>query len=139
MSMRALTAEDQDLVFAASDLLLRAYDEKNHRVAAAVRGGSGEVHLGLHLASDRVNICAEPSAIANALISGEATLTTIVAVGMDETGTPQVINPCGVCRELVPHYGEDIRIIVNNDGEVGVVAPSDLLPIPWVRAQSYVS
>ncbi|UJP09764.1 hypothetical protein L2X99_15410 [Microbacterium sp. KUDC0406] len=135
--MESLTTDDEELVRAASELLLRAYDERDHRVAAAVRGGSGDVHLGLHLASDRVNICAEPSAIANAAIAGEDALHTIVAVGMDSAGTPRVINPCGVCRELVPRYGERLRVIVDHGGEIGVVSPADLLPIPWVRAQPY--
>ncbi|WP_194420882.1 cytidine deaminase family protein [Microbacterium abyssi] len=135
--MHALTADDHALVRAASDLLVRAYDDRNHRVAAAVRGASGEVHLGLHLASTRVNICAEPSAIANARMAGENGLDTIVAVGMGADGLPKVINPCGVCRELVPHYGEGLRVIVDDAGEIGVIAPADLLPIPWVRAQSY--
>lgn len=134
-----LTPDDHELVRAASELLLRAYDERDHRVAAAVRGGSGRVHLGLHLSSNRVDICAEPSAIAAARIAGEEQVTTIVAVGMDAAGTPRVINPCGVCRELVPNYGEDIRVIVDDRGEVGVVSPADLLPIPWVRAQPYDS
>ncbi|WP_353112928.1 hypothetical protein [Microbacterium sp.] len=137
--MEPLTPADHELVQAASALLLRAYDARDHRVAAAVRGATGEVHLGLHLASDRVNVCAEPSAVANARIAGETALETIVSVGMDAAGAPRVINPCGVCRELVPHYGEDIRVIVDDAGEIGVVAPSALLPIPWVRAQPYDS
>lgn len=137
--MHPLTADDHVLIRTASDLLVRAYDERNHRVAAAVRGVSGRMHLGLHLASTRVNICAEPSAIANARMAGENGLDTIVAVGMGADGVPKVINPCGICREIVPHYGEGMRVIVDVSGKLNVVAPSDLLPIPWVRAQSYDS
>ncbi|MDQ0643088.1 hypothetical protein [Microbacterium murale] len=137
--MSAVTSDDLDLISAASALLLRSYDERDHRVAAAVRGASGSTYLGLHLGSDRVNVCAEPSAIANARIGGEDAVHTIVAVGMDATGVPRVVNPCGVCRELVRRYGDDIRVIVDHSGELDVVQPADLLPIPWVRAQTYDS
>jgi cytidine deaminase len=56
-------------------------------------------------------------------------------MGVD--GVPRVINPCGVCRELVPHYGDAVRVIVDDSGTVGAVSAAELLPIPWVRAQSY--
>lgn len=135
--MQKLTDADDELRRAASDVLVRAHDDRQHRVAAAVRGTSGAIYTGLSLSTARVNVCAEPSAISNARMAGEDAVDTIVAVGLDPADVPIVINPCGVCRELVPNFGTGIRVIVSDGGNVGVVSTSDLLPIPWVRARSY--
>lgn len=135
--MQELSLADEELCQAASELLSRAHDAERHRVAVAARGRSGAIYLGLSLKSMRVNVCAEPSAIANARMAGEVAVDTIVAVGMGEDDVPQVINPCGVCRELVPAYAPDARVIVNDRGDVRPVPIAELLPIPWVRARSY--
>lgn len=135
--MQMLTSADDELCEAASAVLVRAHDSRQHRVAVAARGTSGAIYTGLSLSTARVNVCAEPTAIANARMAGEDSVDTIVAVGLDPADVPIVINPCGVCRELVPNFGTSIRVIVSDGGEVGVVTSADLLPIPWVRARSY--
>lgn len=135
--MQPLTSGDYDLQEAASALLSRTHSPAQHRVAVAVRGGSGAIYVGLSLKSPRVDVCAEPSAIANARMGGEDVIETFVAVGMDPGDKPLVINPCGVCRELIPHYAPHARMIVNIGTTVGVVSVSELLPLPWVRARSY--
>ncbi|GAB3557629.1 cytidine/deoxycytidylate deaminase family protein [Spelaeicoccus albus] len=137
VTLSALSQADVNLRQLASDLLLRTHDGVKHRVAAAARGESGRSYLGVNLGSNRVNICAEPSALANAAIAGEAAIETIVAVGMGTNDVPQVINPCGVCRELIPNFAPAARIIVNDCGDVRPVLIDDLLPIPWVRARNY--
>ena len=48
-----------------------------------------------------------------------------------------MINPCGVCREVVPKFGRDLRVLVDVGGTVAVASPEELLPMPWVRARSY--
>lgn len=135
--MQELSSADEELCRLASDLLSRTHDGAKHRVAVAARGESGRTYLGLSLRSSRVSICAEPAALANAAIAEENNVDSIVAVGMGPDDAPQVINPCGVCRELVPNYGEHIRVIVNDRGRVHSVSAADLLPIPWVRARNY--
>lgn len=137
ITMHPLTDEDHELRDAASALLSRVHDAAQHRVAAAVRGGSGAIYVGLSLKSPRVDVCAEPSAIANARICGEDSIDTFLAVGMGPDDVPLVINPCGVCRELIPHYAPDARLVVSDGTTVGVVSGVDLLPLPWVRARSY--
>lgn len=135
--MQPLTDADDELCEAASALLFRAHDAAQHRVAAAVRGGSGAIYVGLSLKSPRVDVCAEPSAIANARIGGEDSIETFLAVGMGPDDVPLVINPCGVCRELIPHYAPNARLVLADGTTVGVVSGADLLPMPWVRARSY--
>ena len=137
--MRSLPSDsDARLIDAASELLLRAHDSELHRVAAAARGASGEVYLGLSLRSSRVNVCAESSALANARIAGEEVIETMVSVGLRADGTAVVVNPCGVCRELVPAIAPGIRTLADEGGgRVVSVDAGDLLPMPWVRARTY--
>ncbi|MDZ8275353.1 hypothetical protein R2Q81_05225 [Microbacterium aquimaris] len=132
-----LTMEDQDLVDAAGELLRRAHDAELHRVAVAARGGSGKVYMGLSLRTPRESVCAESSAIANAKMAGETTVETIAAVGLAADDTPVVVNPCGLCREMVPVFSPEIRVIVNDGEALRVASRSDLLPLPWVRARNY--
>lgn len=135
--MQRLSHADEELCKAASDLLSRCHDPDRHRVAVAARGASGRTYLGLSLLSNRVSICAEPAALANAAMAGETGIESIVAVGMGADDVPRVINPCGICRELVPAYAPDAAVIVDDGGEVRSVHIAELLPIPWVRARSY--
>lgn len=137
VTLAGLSDADNELCRVASGLLLRAHNDVKHRVAVAARGESGRTYLGLSLSSNRVNICAEPNALANAAMAGETNVQTIVAVGMGTDDIPRVINPCGVCRELVPNFAPRVRVIVNDRGDVRPVAITDLLPIPWVRARPY--
>lgn len=129
-----LEPADVELYEAARDLLLVAHHPANHRVAAAMRGASGAVYLGLHIGAKRLNICAESSALANARMAQETAVQSAVAVSMDEYGMPQVTNPCGICRELLRSYGPDTQVLVDAEGRVGSIGVEDLLPYPWLRA-----
>ncbi|MFB9821725.1 hypothetical protein ACFFP1_19785, partial [Arthrobacter ramosus] len=123
-----LSQSDVELYTAARQLFLTAHHSENHRVAAAKRGASGAIYLGLHIGSKRINVCAESSALANARIAQEASIQSSVAVSMDEHGEPQVTNPCGVCRELLRNYGAEATVLVDAGGEVGTVGLGELLP-----------
>lgn len=129
-----LDASDVELYEAARRLLLTAHHTENHRVAAAMRGESGAVYLGLHIGAKRINVCAESSALANARMAQEASIHSVVAVSMDGQGQPQVTNPCGLCRELLRSYGTETSVLVDAEGEVGKVRIKELLPFPWMRA-----
>jgi cytidine deaminase len=135
--VQMITAADEKLIAEASALLVRVHDAAITRVAAAALGKSGAVHLGVSLRSPRVSVCAESTAVANAKAAGEEAIETIVAVGLGEDGVPVVINPCGVCRELVPAVAPGVRVLVDDGGDVVAVGSPDLLPMPWKRARSY--
>jgi len=129
-----LDASDVELYEAARGLLLTAHHTENHRVAAAMRGESGAIYLGLHIGAKRLNVCAESSALANARMAQESSIHSVVAVSMDGQGQPQVTNPCGLCRELLRSYGTETSVLVDAEGEVGKVRIKELLPFPWMRA-----
>ncbi|MFP3463692.1 hypothetical protein R5O87_22885 [Arthrobacter globiformis] len=129
-----LSDPDVELYEAARRLLVTAHHSENHRVAAAMRGESGTIYLGLHIGSKRLNVCAESSALANARMAQEPSISSVVAVSMDGEGQPQVTNPCGLCRELLRMYGTEATVLVDAEGEVGKVNITELLPYPWMRA-----
>lgn len=129
---RAPETADIELFEAARDLLRSRHNPEIHQVAAAVRAANGEVFLGLHIGSRRINVCAESTAIANATIGGAGAITTMVAVCQNKLGEIVVTNPCGVCRELMGTYALDADIMIDDRGSVRMVSAADLLPTRWM-------
>lgn len=64
-------------------------------------------------------------------------MEAIVSVGLRDDGTAVILNPCGVCREVVPAIAPGIRTLVDDGGHPVWVTAVDLLPMPWVRARTY--
>lgn len=131
--MRAVPLEPEDIALyeRAVEVLAASFDPVVHQVAAAARTASGEVFPGLHVGSRRVNVCAEASAIANAEMHNAGQVLAMVAVCRDDNGRTVVTNPCGLCRELMGHYGPDAWVLIDRGGEVVKVRSGDLMPSPW--------
>lgn len=128
---RKPNAAEVELFNAARNLLEARHHPQIHQVAAAARTADGQVFLGLHLGSRRINVCAESSAIANAEMAGAGPIVSMVAVCANDDGTIIVTNPCGVCRELLQTYEEDAQVMVDVRGNVEMVSAASLLPLPW--------
>ena len=132
----ALGAADLALVQAATDTLLRHYRPFWHTVAAAIRSRDGRIWTGVHLGATvgRMSVCAEPIAYGRALLEGDGTVESIVAVRHpkpeEEGGTIEIVSPCGACRELLMDHAPDCWVIV--PGPLRVPA-RDLLPLPYRR------
>jgi cytidine deaminase len=107
-----------------------------HTVAAAIRGTDGQIWTGLHLGTTvgRLQICAEPIALGRALLEGDGTIHTAVAVRHPKPEEPDreiaIVSPCGACRELIVDYAPDARIILPGGN---VVIARDLLAYPYRR------
>lgn len=141
METTALTSEDEALIERIGETNERAVDtdffDGAHIVAAGVRTGDGTVHDGVSLPASigRASVCGEPVAVGSAIADGyrHDEIETCVAVAYpmsDHDATEvRVVPPCGVCRELLADYNEDMRVIVPVDGEERVVRAIDLLPI----------
>lgn len=121
-----------DLFQQARALLDQRHHPELHQVAAAVRATDGTVHLGLHIGSRRINVCAESSAIANAEMAGSGPITSMVAVCKNPDGTVVVTNPCGVCRELMGTYAQLADVMVDDRGSVVMVPATELMPHRWM-------
>lgn len=129
---RIPSPEEVDVFRAARDLLERHHHPVIHQVAAAVRTEDGAIHVGLHLGSRRINVCAESSAIANAEMAGGGRITAMAAVCRNDAGDIVVTNPCGVCRELMGEYALDAQVMVDASGAVGMIPATELMPMRWM-------
>ncbi|MGP7815237.1 hypothetical protein [Glutamicibacter soli] len=132
MHIEELNHSDIELFDKVKELLLARHDPVKHVVAAGVRTVSGEIYLGLHLGSRRVNVCAESSAIANAEMAEDHQIATMVALCLSDDGRAIVTNPCGVCRELMGTYCLESKVVIDYNGAVRKVPAPDLMPQRWL-------
>ncbi len=131
-----LSDDDHDLVAAATEVLARHYKPFWHMVAAAIRSRDGRIWTGLHIGATvgRLQICAEPIAFGRALLEGDGTIATAVAVRHpkpDELDRElAVVPPCGACREMILDYSPDALVILPGKLKRPI---RELLPLPYRR------
>jgi cytidine deaminase len=126
---------DAELLTFALDLLGARYVIGRHEVASAFRLADGSVVTGLHVESTagRASICAESAAMSAAAISGHAVLS-IVSVLRRPAGTEHLIEPCGVCAELLAEHASAARVWVDAGDRHDAVSVGALLPFGHVRS-----
>ena len=110
----------------------RAYAPYSHfAVGAAVQAKSGVIYSGCNVenASYGLTICAERTALVQAIAAGEREFS-ILAVVAD---TPQPVAPCGACRQVMAEFGVDIIVLANLAGDVSVYRLEELLPAAFRR------
>ncbi len=99
-------------------------------VGACVLTESGKTFIGTNVenSSFGATICAERSAIVNAIVNGERKLTAVAIYG------PKMKRcaPCGICRQVINDFKSDkgVDIILEGDnGEIEVHTIDELLPL----------
>ena len=103
-------AEFDDLVVAAIAARERAYAPySKFAVGAAIRTPSGAIYTGCNVenASYPEGWCAETSAIAAMVASGECMISDVVVCA--ESDTP--ITPCGGCRQRLAEFGRPDTVV----------------------------
>ncbi len=137
---RPIEACDHALIAAAREVLQRHYRPFWHTVAAALLGRDGRIWTGVHLGATvgRLSVCAEPIAIGRAILEGDGTIATVVAVRHPKPEESDrdmaVVSPCGACRDLLMDYEPDALVIVPGvDGALVKVPARMLLPLPYRR------
>ena len=139
---RSLQEADHALIAAAHAVLGRHYRPFWHTVAAAVRSRDGRIWTGIHLGANvgRLSVCAEPIALGRALLEGDGTVETLVAVRHpkpDETNHElTVVSPCGACRELLLDHWPDALIILNEPSGLVKLPVRELLVSPYPRGRA---
>jgi coenzyme F420-0:L-glutamate ligase/homotetrameric cytidine deaminase len=125
---RPYTGGYDALIERAREAMKSAYAPySGFRVGAALLSKSGRIYSAGNIenASSGADICAERAALAEAVAFGEREFEAIAVVG--ETEEP--IAPCGICRQSLIEFGEDILIIMANAGGDAVTATvGELLP-----------
>ncbi|HEY0418654.1 MAG TPA: cytidine deaminase [Acetobacteraceae bacterium] len=136
---KLLEAEDIALIDAARDVLLRHYRPFWHTVGAALRMTDGRVVTGVHLgaAVGRLSVCAEAVALGRAILDGEGSIATAVAVRHpkpeEEDREIAVVSPCGACREMIVDYAPAAEVIIPGPEGPVKVPIGMLLPMPYRR------
>lgn len=97
------------------------------RVGAALLTKGGRIFSAGNIenAASGAGICAERAALARAVSSGEREFEAIAIMG----NADEPVSPCGICRQSLMEFGEDIIVIMANaDGDILTATVSDLLP-----------
>ena len=132
-----LDEDDLALIAAAQDVITLHHRPFWHTVAAALRSRDGRIWTGLHLGATvgRLSVCAEAIALGRALLDGDGTIATAVAVRHpkpeEHDRSLAVVSPCGACREMIMDYAPDALVIMP-----GATAPLKL-PIRALLPQPY--
>lgn len=135
----ALSDDDHALIAAANAVLERHYRPFWHMVAAAIQSADGRIWTGLHIGTTvgRLSVCAEAVAFGRALLEGDGTIATAVAVRHpkpeEENRELSVVPPCGACREMILDHAPDAKILVKDGEALAKIAIRSLLPLPYRR------
>ncbi len=117
----------EDLFRGALEAKKKAYvPYSNFHVGAAVLGDDGKIYTGgnIEIASYSPTICAERVAIFKAISEGAKKIKAIAV-----TGDAKDTFPCGVCRQVMVEFQEDLKIyIVNSLEDYQEFSLEDLLP-----------
>lgn len=137
--MAIMTDGDHELVAAATQVLAIHYRPLWHMVAAAIRCQDGRIWTGLHIGTTvgRLSVCAEAVAFGRALLDGDGTIHTVVAVRHpkpeEEERELAVVPPCGACREMILDHAPRALIIIRNSDVLMKMPVQTLLPFPYRR------
>ena len=99
----------------------------NFKVGAAVETVDGQVISGcnIEMASYGLTMCAERVALFKAIAEGQRKFRRIAVV----TDTPQIVTPCGACRQVIWELCGDIEVLLRTlQGDQYVISANELLP-----------
>ncbi|WP_158068863.1 cytidine deaminase [Cellulosimicrobium sp. CUA-896] len=133
-TVQAMPPADRKLLETARSVLASRYAAGRHEVAAAARLASGQVVTGLHVEASqgRASVCAESGVLSAAAVAGEE-IVGLVAVLRRPDGAEHLIEPCGVCAEILADHCPDAAVWAARRGATERVAAADLLPFRHVR------
>ncbi|HHU16654.1 MAG TPA: cytidine deaminase [Clostridiales bacterium] len=117
----------KELYKTAQQAINNAYAPYSHfKVGAALLTKSGEVFTGVNVenATYGATICAERTALVKAASEGYREFDAIAVVSSGGE-----VYPCGICRQFIFEFGDNIKIITGEDEDhIKVTKIKDLLP-----------
>src|SRR3954451_2020690 len=125
---RPPTADELALWEQAAAARERAYAPYSRfPVGAALRLEGGEVVLGANVenASYGMTICAERTAVVQAVVQDKRRFDAIAVACPDNVRTG---SPCGACRQVLTEFAPGMTVIYRRDGELVAETAADLLP-----------
>ncbi len=100
------------------------------KVGAALLGKSGKIYLGTNIEYDAfsLTVCAERSALFNAISNGEKKFTKIAIV----TSSKQFKFPCGLCRQAMVEFNPELEVmIITSDKKTKTIKIKELIPFSF--------
>ena len=127
------------LVGRARATISSRYRENVHQIGAAILAADGRVHTGIHMEAmvGRASICAEAVALGAARAAGASGIVAVAAVRHPKPSETdrriRLVPPCGLCRELLLDYGDDLLAVVESaDGRLVLSPLGALLPHKYI-------
>ncbi|MBE6020741.1 MAG: cytidine deaminase [Firmicutes bacterium] len=115
----------------ALDATKNAYTPYSHfNVGAALLTEEGTVYTGVNIENSSYGgtICAERTAMVKAISEGHRRFKALAVAAVSE-GKEHTSSPCGICRQFIFEFGDDIDIIFGSDRDnLEVYKIKDLLP-----------
>lgn len=118
-----------DIAKSATDSAYAPYS--GFRVGAALLCKNGNIYKGANIenASFSATVCAERTALFNAVVSGEKDFAAVAVAAIDKDSVCVSSPPCGVCRQVLSEFCEkDFKIVFGTDDSIFSVTLEDLLP-----------
>lgn len=137
MNYKTIDERDNELIAKAKAKIEDTFEEKHHRLVTAVLTEEGNTYYGINLQLDRIrraSACSDSGAISNAVLNKEKPIL-IVAVRKPAAVEPnqetKVVNPCGLCREMLTDYYPDINVIVTTPEGIKKCTAIELMPLKY--------
>lgn len=123
----------KELIKIAIDNKKNSYSPySNFKVSSVVLTKNGNIYKGVNIenAAYSVTLCAERSALANAISHGDREIDTIVI-----NGDSKMTYPCGTCRQFMSEFLDDDSkiVIANTVDDYKVYGLSDILPYSFSK------
>ena len=123
---------DKELVLKAVKVMNYAYAPySGFKVGAAILTEDGKVFDGCNIenAAYPAGICAERTAVGNAVSSGARDFVKIAIVGGKKGEITDFCPPCGICRQVLSEFcSEDFKILLYDGKTVKSYRLNELLP-----------
>jgi len=130
------TITNKDLISTAKSAYKNAYSPYSKvKVGAALLTSEGRIYTGCNIenASYGLSICAEQTAVHNAVSNGEKKFIKI-AIASNKI---REFTPCGACRQVLSEFSPKIKVIwLNAKGRIQSAALNRLLPRAFKKSKN---
>ncbi len=131
--LEELSDIDKILIEKTRETMKKNYDYDTHAVCVGILDDQDQMFFGLALkCPNGTNTCGEPSALSNADINSKTKKYKSVVAVKGKFDPPQIIPPCGICRELFNFHCPNIKVIIDSENKIKA---KKLLPFPYFSSR----
>lgn len=128
-----MLSKDLERLFAAAKNAMKKARApySGFKVGASVISEDGSISSGFNIENPSLtfSMCAERTALINALAEGKGSFKAVAVVSNDGKYCP----PCGSCRQMLLEFAPEISIYLVSEKGIKKSLIEDLLPGPFVK------